>query len=158
MSPRRKAVGEARVEGDKCPLVLYLFSSPAGSLCTLHTAVPRSSNTPEQQTWAQMLLYRTLVYAQQIPSEKYRRSGDVAPPSPRLFSFFATCHSNAFASSISIDRVLAAGNYNCSGAQILSQSPQHHPEEFNMSEPDRKIAPFVTTMDRTSLFHNHLEK
>lgn len=77
--------------------------------------------------------------------------------------FIATCHSVPTQHLKSEHQyrqtsVLAADNYNCLGVQILLQSPQHHPEEFNMSEPDRKIAAFITTMYRTSLFHNHLEK
>lgn len=51
-----------------------------------------------------MLLYG--IYAQQIPSDKYRRCGHVAPPSPCLFFLLlvAQFSLNAFALNISIDR------------------------------------------------------
>lgn len=65
-----------------------------------------------------MLLYRTLAYAQQIPSDKYRKSGEVAPPPPCLF--FATRRSVLtqrfhFEQQYWQTSVLAADNYNCLG-------------------------------------------
>ena len=52
----------------------------------------------------QMLLYEA--YAQQITSDKYRKCGDVAPPSPCLFFLLPVTpfSLNAFTLSVSIDR------------------------------------------------------
>lgn len=115
MSPRRKAVGDTLVEGDKCSVMLYLLSSPAASLCARHTAARRpggllestSSDTPENKRGMRVLLYRTLAYTQEIPSDMYRKCGDAAPPSPRCFFFLLLVTQfslDAFTLSIGTDR------------------------------------------------------
>lgn len=165
MSPRSRAAGEALVEGDKHLLccfylpALLLFPMCHPQLSRGQAGSWRASNIL-QHTRAINVGCRCCLMGH-MPNKplgmRTRGVGCCSSRSTFLFLLLVTQPSlSTSALSISTDRSLW-------WLQIIVsvwvfKSSLHHPEEFNLSEPDGEIAAFITTRCRTSLFRSHLEK